>query len=196
MTESHPRSPFDDDVRAVVLAGGASKRMGQDKSLLMLDGKTMLDWVSEAVSSIGVPSSILREDLVPGLGPLEGIRSACKQYNESRMVFLSCDMPFVGSQVLRQLIDVGSHSGLSAICSVEGRLGFPILFSSDQLAVVTRRLDEGRRSILGLFEEIPSVTIPISSDQVWRFCNVNTPEDLGLAKKIAIQHGTKTKIER
>ena len=189
MPFSSASRPISQDLRAVVLAGGDSKRMGQEKSALLLNGKTMVDWVSEAVSSVGMPLSVLREDLVPGLGPLEGIRTACLRYKEANLIFLSCDMPFVGEKVLRQLADSGKEPGMSAICSVEGRFGFPLLFSSDQLPVVTRRLEEGRRSVVGVFDEIPSVSVLIPPKYFWQFHNVNTQHDFAVAQDIAAQHG-------
>jgi molybdopterin-guanine dinucleotide biosynthesis protein A len=169
--------------------------MGQEKSALLLSGKTMLDWVSEAVSSVGMPLSVLREDLVPGLGPLGGMRTACLRYNEPHLIFLSCDMPFVGEKVIRQLVDSVKEPGLSAICSVEGRFGFPLIFSSEQLPVVTRRLEEGRRSVVGLFDEIPSLSVLIPPKHSWRFHNVNTRQDLAVAQEMAAQHGEKSENE-
>jgi molybdenum cofactor guanylyltransferase len=195
MIQSPSRPPITQDLRAVVLAGGESKRMGQEKSALLLRGKTMLDWVSESVSRVGIPYSVLREDLVPGLGPLGGVRTACLRYSEPQLIFLSCDMPFVGEKVIRQVIDSVKEPGLSAICSVEGRLGFPLSFSSEQLPVVTRRLKEGRRSVVGLFDEIPSVSVLIPLRDFWRFHNVNTRQDLAVAQEMAAQHGEKSVSE-
>lgn len=195
MAQALAEHPIKREIRAIVLAGGESKRMGKDKSVLLLGGKTMLDWVSDAVSNVGIPFSVLREDLVPGLGPLGGVRTACLRYKEPQLIFLSCDMPFIGETVLRQLVDSVKEPGLSAICSVEGRFGFPFIFSSEQLAVVTRRLEEGRRSVVGLFDEIPSVSVLIPPTQVWRCHNVNTRADMAVAQEIAAQYDEKIKSE-
>ena len=75
------------DCTALILAGGLSTRMGQDKTRFELDGKSLLQRAIEAMQSL-FPSVLisvrtLREDLLvpqvevemPGGGPLAGVCS-------------------------------------------------------------------------------------------------------------------------
>lgn len=156
--------------------------MGQDKCRLKLGGKTLLEWVAASVRAVGIPLSILREDRTPGLGPLGGIQTACLDFSESRLVFFSCDMPFVGPGIIDSLIRLADSSSTSVICDVDGRLGFPFLFCVEQLPVLNRRLADQRRSVVGLAGEIPCRSLQIDSEDVWKFCNINTPEDLKKAE--------------
>ena len=51
---------------AVVLAGGDSRRMGTDKSVLELGGKSLLSWVRGAVGPLGITLSVLMDDIAAG----------------------------------------------------------------------------------------------------------------------------------
>ena len=62
---------------AAVLAGGKATRFGgRDKSALLVDGRPILDRQMEVLSSVAAEVLLVREDLVPGCGPLGGIHTA------------------------------------------------------------------------------------------------------------------------
>ena len=73
-------------ISMIILAGGASRRMGRDKSDLMIDGKTFLEMQIEKGEKLGISDIILSgyhgdkkykypvvTDRIPGKGPLGGL---------------------------------------------------------------------------------------------------------------------------
>ena len=100
----------------VVLAGGKSTRMGQDKALLEVDGKPLLLHAIEKLKPhvrelivIGEPRKYghiwpdVLPDEIPGLGPLGGIVTAMGAARHDRMLVLAVDVPGVNADLLERL---------------------------------------------------------------------------------------------
>ena len=102
-----------------VLIGGDSSRMGVDKANFEIDGISMGNSVIAAaraaqadevlvIGSTQAKSKALdamwKKDIYPGDGPLGGIISALKAAQNDSVVVLSCDMPFVTSEVISSLV--------------------------------------------------------------------------------------------
>jgi molybdenum cofactor guanylyltransferase len=91
-----------------VLAGGRSSRMGQDKALLPLGGRTMLEIALDKLRSLPLPApprvaggrSDAVADLHPGCGPLSGIEAALTASRRPLNVFLPLDMPLLPAKLL------------------------------------------------------------------------------------------------
>jgi len=103
-----------------ILAGGASRRMGRDKALVIgPDGRPLAevgltalrDAGAVEVVAIGGDASGLRAlgalwvpDLHPGEGPLGGILTALHATRSDLVVVMACDMPGVDDRVPRALV--------------------------------------------------------------------------------------------
>lgn len=107
---------------AIVLAGGRSKRLGQDKALLRLteDGPTLIErvvsvvraFVSEVIVVSGnaerLPETLgarLVPDFQPNAGALGGICAGLRAAHAPEALLLSCDLPFLSPALLRLLIE-------------------------------------------------------------------------------------------
>jgi molybdenum cofactor guanylyltransferase len=92
-----------------VLAGGRSTRMGQDKALLSLAGRSLLDLalnklralplagaprIAAARSDLSAHAAVIA-DLHPGCGPLSGIEAALAASACPLNVFLPVDVPLL-----------------------------------------------------------------------------------------------------
>ena len=100
----------------LVLAGGSSTRMGQDKALIKFKDQNQL---SELVELLGChvfkvfvsakkksdyPRSEIIEDSCSIPGPLNGILSASKKFPKNAWLVLACDMPFINHASIQKLI--------------------------------------------------------------------------------------------
>src|SRR6187431_2601334 len=96
-------------ISGFVQAGGASRRMGENKALLMLAGRPMIDYplstLKPLVSQLAIITNSAADyqqfgiacyqDRWPGLGPLGGIGSALTVSTNDYGMMVACDMPFV-----------------------------------------------------------------------------------------------------
>src|SRR5512143_776834 len=103
------------DCTALILAGGDSRRMGQDKAALELDGRTLLECATVTMQQV-FPKVIVsvrqpREgvalpqvcDEVAASGPLAGLAAGMAQADTPWIFAVACDMPFVSVAVVRRL---------------------------------------------------------------------------------------------
>ena len=106
-------------IRAGVLIGGRSSRMGRPKHLLKRDGVTWLERIVRAATPCveqvvllgngAVPKSLADLERVPDApgraGPIAGIVSAMRWSPWSSWVFLPCDVPDASTDAIRWLLD-------------------------------------------------------------------------------------------
>jgi molybdopterin-guanine dinucleotide biosynthesis protein A len=195
------------DILGVVLAGGASRRMGHDKALLPWTGTTLAHRAAEVLSEVcgdvviaGPDELALADvetvaDLFPGLGPLAGLHAGLERAAGKAIFALACDMPFVGVDLVRHLAtlaDTGvedataegawvaaGDSGTQPLCGVYAPHGRP---------VAEDRLRAGELSVLGFLEAIRGVAVPVSAElDFYRpelLLNLNRPDELREARRL------------
>ena len=104
------------EVTGVLLAGGKSRRMGEDKRYLVVGEQTLLERGLAVLRSIfqevlvviaqdspplGVDTRVVR-DLVPDCGSLGGLYSGLSQATTPHIFVVACDMPFLDQVVIAQ----------------------------------------------------------------------------------------------
>lgn len=136
--------PFD----AVVLAGGASRRLGGvDKAMIRIGGRSMLDRVLAACRDAdrrivvgprrtGVAVIWCREE-PPGGGPVAALAAGLAQVRAPLMALLACDMPHTTRDTVRHLLAAISGDG-AILVDGQGR---------DQPLVGTYRVDSLVRTL-------------------------------------------------
>lgn len=103
----------------LVLAGGRSTRMGQDKSLINYHGKAQREYMADLLSSFCAKTFIsCRTDQVEeigggyqpiadtflGLGPYGAILSAFREHPDAAWLVIACDLPHLDAETLEQLV--------------------------------------------------------------------------------------------
>lgn len=111
-----------DAVDAIVLAGGRSARLGQDKAAVQVGGLSLLDRVLRAVApvagrvivvgphrprSVGTPRPITVREQPPGGGPVAAVAAALPVVCAPRVFVLAVDLPFLTTAALRALSTAG-----------------------------------------------------------------------------------------
>lgn len=141
------------DVTAVIMAGGKSRRMGRDKSMLMINGEPVIKRIFEQLrphfSQILVSSddvsrySFLGVSVVPdedaGKGPLMGIASALRVSASEINFVIACDIPKVDISFVRQM--VRKSKGFDAVVPQAGPEQYEPLFAVYKKSVL-RAIDE------------------------------------------------------
>lgn len=183
---------------AIVLAGGESRRLGRDKSLLLLEGRPLLVRTLDRLAAISddlivvtnTPQNYAHLDLDarlvrdqrPGVGSLMGIYSGLKAARHGRALVVACDMPFLNLALLRYLLDCGPACDV-----VIPRLGewlepLHAIYDKACLPAMEQVLAQGRRQIIAFFDrvqvcEVTAAEIDRMDPRHLSFVNVNTPQD-------------------
>lgn len=99
-------------VEAVLLTGGASRRMGEDKAGIPIDGVPQAQRIADALGALGIPVTILGRAPIPGHGFLPdsdefaGPLSALARFEpDADAVFVcSCDLPLFDARIVSALL--------------------------------------------------------------------------------------------
>ena len=189
-------------ITGVILAGGKSSRMGQNKALMALGGKRLVDRVIEVMRSVfdelllvtntpevyaalGVP---MVRDVWPEKGSLGGVYSAIYHVATPYCLVVACDMPFLRAAVLRYLIT--QTAGYDVVVpDVLGELQtLHAIYSKACLQPIERRLEANRLRIVGFFPDVRVRTVTASELEPYdpallAFQNLNTPEEFQAAEQ-------------
>jgi len=189
-------------ITGVILAGGKSSRMGQNKALMSLGGKRLVDRVVEVMRSVfndllmvtntpdvyaelGVP---MVQDVWPEKGSLGGVYSAIHHVATPYCLVVACDMPFLRTAVLRYLITQMADYDV-VVPDVLGELQtLHAIYSKACLQPIERRLETHRLRIVGFFPEVRVRTVTASElepydPELLAFQNLNTPEEFQTAEQ-------------
>ena len=169
------------NVLGVVLAGGKSSRMGTDKCLLELKGKTLLDRSKALLRDSGVDNLVVStnktglgnvQDIYPDQGPIGGIHAVCHAFPRWDLLCIPVDMPLLDILHLRQLCNIGQ----SERCNVHFENHFMPLYLHNTPALrlyLEKTLSHGHdRSIRSLCNHLP--TVRTSSPDHNLLLNTNT----------------------
>ena len=182
-------------VYGLVLAGGKSRRMGQDKALLERDGVSQLShtvalleshvervFVSTRPDQQDEPERQRYAQIVDryeDLGPLAGILSAMQEYPEVDWLVVACDLPNIGDETLTHLLAErsGEHPFTAYVSSHDG-LPEPLcaIWRAGTTDIIEGFVDEDIRCPRQIL--IRSDTHLINQVDPSSLDNVNTPDDL------------------
>ena len=160
-----------------ILAGGSSTRMGRDKSKLLLGSKTFLQRITETARQLGFPVEQIFGDIIPHCGPLSGIHTAFARARCEAGLFLSCDMPLIQSDLLRDLLRAAGETPQPIFTAGEGGVGFPFVLPRSTASTILRRIRGGKVSLQGLSRALQSRMYSPPAAMRDQLVNVNTAGD-------------------
>jgi len=166
-------------IEAVILAGGLSSRMGKEKAQLRLGRRTLLGHARALVAELNLPCRVLRVDRLSGLGPLGGVETALRRAKADRVLFLSCDMPFLQQDLVKQLLAVDAPA---VFATAHGKVGFPFCLSRKILPKVEAQLAVGQLSLQAFARKIRTRRLRVSKFDWPQLDNLNTPAELAAAR--------------
>ncbi len=152
------------DAAGFVLAGGQSKRMGQDKTLVQVGGKPLIERALSILKGAGLSAAIAgaRSNLsaygavVPddGQGPLSGVCAALRATEAEFSVIVPVDMPLLPSSLVRVMLDRAAVTD-ARVTVVEANgfaQTFPAVIHRSALEPLASELAAGRRRCFAAFE--------------------------------------------
>jgi molybdopterin-guanine dinucleotide biosynthesis protein A len=194
---------------SIILCGGKALRFGSNKATACVGGYTVLERivrVLEPLSSqiiavtslenadIQVPGiAKVVTDIYPGRGPLGGIYTGLFYANADIVFVVGCDMPFLNADLIRFM--VGLADGFDVVTPrLGGRYVEPLhaVYAKTCLVKMKNQLESNRLSIWQVVKELHTrymekeEYLPLDP-RMLSFFNINTPEDLERANRIAAQ---------
>lgn len=143
----------------VVLAGGASRRMGRDKATLELDGQRLVDRVVARMDTVGDRVWVARgsrplgrtdelADVAGCTGPLAGILAALRASDAELLGIVPVDAPHPAPAVLRRLGDLVVSGGRAAgVVAADGHVqALHAVIAATARPAVEDRVRAGERS--------------------------------------------------
>ena len=182
-------------ITGIVLAGGRSRRMGTDKSMMMLNGKSLIEYSIDALKplchNVVISSNNFIYDFtgcevwpdeLPDKAPMVGIYSCLKRSKTDINIILSCDMPLISTSMLEYLlansvnhditVPIHGDSFIEPLCGI---------YKQSSIAILKKFIDKGNfrlnECIRAASHQLVIVDpqLPFYSKNL--FSNINTPDD-------------------
>ena len=178
-------------LNSLILTGGKSQRMGQDKASLQLrDGLTQLDRAKKLLSpvsdgvwiSVAEPQGLTNElpDQIRDAGPLSGLHAALKKRPTSNWIVLACDLPLIESEVLENLkVQADPQRATAYRSRLDGRAE-PLcaIYPASCYEPLKAWLAEDKRCARKFIESLNPKLLNLPEVHKHALDNFNTPEDL------------------
>jgi len=201
-----------DYITGTILSGGKSSRMGVNKSLLEIDGITLIERTYEMMNSIfdkviiSTNESHLYDfintekvkDIYKDFGPLCGIYSSLMNAKTEKIFVISVDMPFILPQLIRYLISYptdepivlpSSQNRIHYLCGLYDKKLIPllenILDANHQARLNNKEIISSSVSLWNFVERIGAEIINVEEKLFYMkdtFFNINTPDDFEYIK--------------
>ena len=179
------------EISAIILAGGKSSRMGQDKGLMNYKGMPLIKYAIEILEPLTNDLIIVSnkpeyqnfefrttEDVYYEKGPLAGIYSGLMQIQNDWSFVLSCDTPNLTTDILQSL---QSDIYTSEVIVAKHKTQIHPLIGLYNKSCLSKLKTEIELEQLGLIKAIQKCnykTVDFTSFEEEIFKNINSPSDL------------------
>ena len=188
-------------ITGIILCGGKSSRMGENKALLKINGKCIISYVVDILQpfckEIIISTNTNELDFLPyskvndiynNIGPISGIFSSLLKSTTNKNIVLSCDTPFINSIFLNKLLSY-SHNYDIVLPKFNNHLqtmtGF---FSKNIIPIVNEEIKKENYIPPKIFEKCKLKKLEIDKKSLYYnknlFFNINSPNDYKKAQEI------------
>jgi molybdopterin-guanine dinucleotide biosynthesis protein A len=188
----------------IILCGGKSLRMGNDKGLLKLEAKTWAQTAIDKIAVLKIPIKIsvnkeqysayveafsagqliVDEPLIPFRGPLQGLLSCHLAFPDEDLFILACDMPLM-EPVLLQTLYKGYQENPRADAHVYTNDGEPEplcgIYTAKGLALIQEMQKKGelvKHSMKFMLDNIKVNMLELAEEEKKYFRNFNAHSEL------------------
>ena len=179
------------NLTGIILAGGKSSRMKEDKGLKLLNDKAMVQYAiatleplvdeliivanSDGYEQFGYP---VYNDLIKDKGPLAGIYTGLYHSKSETNIILSCDVPYVTEELITFLI-AEHQSAQITIPTKDGRTHQLIgIFSKSCEAVFKLSIENDDLKLRNAFKNLNLNVVDANHFDQQLFTNINAPDDI------------------
>jgi molybdopterin-guanine dinucleotide biosynthesis protein A len=181
----------------IILSGGKSVRMGENKAFLQIEGVPIITRVYELFKELFREviivtnqreffedfDSKIYQDLIPDKGALGGLYTGIFFSSFQYSFCVACDMPFIKKSLVEYLIKNVQNNDVVVPRTRDGIQPLHAIYSKNCLRPIKQIIEEGKYKIIDMYkmvrvrivEEHEFLSLDPFRDS---FINVNTPEEL------------------
>lgn len=193
----------------IIMAGGKSSRMGTNKALLKIDGKTVIERIADELQKcvdeiivvtnhfddyrfLGYP---MVEDIYKEMGPMGGIHAGLLASTTEKNLVVACDMPFISADLGRFLLTQLDNYQV-VVPEIEDQF-HPLFagYKKELAPIIEEALKENQLRIRYFFKQLKTKTIyleDITKENITfnheNVYNMNYPDDYEQAKNFVIKN--------
>jgi molybdopterin-guanine dinucleotide biosynthesis protein A len=202
-------------ITCAILAGGKSRRMGQDKATMPVGGKSLVNRVYDEVKGLfeevfvistrhrsiaGIDVPIL-EDIIPIQSPIVGLVSALLYSRNPYVFVLACDLPFISQRSIEFILGEARGEDLIIPKTKGGYEPLYALYNKSCIPSLFRLIERNRLKLTDVFPYLTMKVLPGEHPCFMNkgnsvFINVNALDDLAKLRIAGESFGTDERAER
>ena len=182
-------------VLGIVLSGGKSRRMGQEKGLVKYKGKALIEYaietlkplcdelvISTANDAYAYLGLSMIADEIPDCGPIGGISTCMKAVNADVYLVVSCDVPNVPTELFSDLLAQVDGNAIIPIDETERKQPLSACYTSSSSIFFHKALKSRELKMMNLLKKIqplyfkPSPNLDYYKSNL--FSNLNSMGDI------------------
>lgn len=193
------------DVTGVLLAGGKSRRMGEDKRFILVGQRTLFERSCAVLSelfeqvcvviaqdspSLQAEIPVVR-DLIPDCGSLGGLYTGLRWAQTEHIFLAACDMPFLNPDVIRYMVRLKDQADIVISRWATRLQPTHAVYGPDCLPVIEEMMNLHNKKIHSMIDH-PALRVRLIDEREIRqidrdgrsMFNINTPSDLARARSV------------
>lgn len=178
------------EITGIILAGGKSTRMGEDKANTQFKGKSLIQWSIDALQPIcsevficsnktehTYPNTKRITDLPHISGPLAGLGAGIKVSNSNINIVVACDTPNVTTALFKEMTQLLDKHQAVVVKDKQGKI-HPLIacYRIDIMSQISQVLNSNRQSLMHLLSLIDYISFTPDNDSI--ALNVNSKKEL------------------
>ena len=180
-----------EDISIIILAGGKSSRMGEDKGLMTLYDKPMVEFVIDVARNITDHILIISnnsnykkfgfpvfKDIEKNKGPMGGIHTGLSRSDKYKNLVLSCDVPYVSEELLRFLYLQSEHKDITLPVHADRSHQLMGYYTKDCIPVFEKMMKEDNLKIRNTFDKLRVHLVDCDQFPENIFRNINSKQDV------------------
>lgn len=178
----------------IILAGGKSSRMGEDKALLEYEGKYFIEKIAEELSFFdekiiarGNKSSLagvtdsnwkIIPDIYLDHGPMGGLHAALKECESDAMFVVTCDMPLITGELAKEICAESKDCDAVIAVTADGKY-HPLcgVYKKELCHEMEEYLQQDNNRVMAVLKKSNTKYFQLDEETSRQLANVNTKEE-------------------
>ena len=186
------------NISAFILCGGKSSRMGTEKGLVNYNNKPFIQLVIDAIEPITTNIFLVTDnqeytdfnyplvaDIYKNKGPVGGIFSALDRSETENNLILSCDIPKISTNVIKNYLINNISDQKDVIFLSDDKNVYPLIgiYNKSVKPKFSEAISSNRIKLLSLLNELNCQVIKVNPRDFESLKNINTQDELKILEK-------------